>query len=56
MPPPDADLYETASGPAKALADHHQAEQPLKLFAGWFCPFGLLDMPSPINAEVAETS
>ncbi|RHZ53689.1 hypothetical protein CDV55_104909, partial [Aspergillus turcosus] len=26
-------------GPAKALVDRHQAAQPLKLYAGWFCPF-----------------
>ena len=39
MPPPDADLYPSASGPAKALVDAHSDEQALKLYAGWFCPF-----------------
>ncbi|PKX88223.1 glutathione S-transferase family protein, partial [Aspergillus novofumigatus IBT 16806] len=33
---PDAELYPEASGPAKALVDRHQAEQPLKLYAGGF--------------------
>ncbi|PWY78460.1 glutathione S-transferase [Aspergillus sclerotioniger CBS 115572] len=36
---PDADIYPEATGPAKALVERHQAEQPLKLYAGWFCPF-----------------
>ncbi|CDM35536.1 hypothetical protein DTO013E5_7989 [Penicillium roqueforti] len=36
---PDSNLYPEASGPAKALVDKHRAEQPLKLYAGWFCPF-----------------
>ncbi|GFF42872.1 ketosamine-3-kinase [Aspergillus udagawae] len=36
---PDAELHPEASGPAKALVDKHQAEQPLKLYAGWFCPY-----------------
>ncbi|PGG99285.1 hypothetical protein AJ79_08591 [Helicocarpus griseus UAMH5409] len=27
-----------ATGRAKALVDKHSAEQPLKLYAGWFCP------------------
>lgn len=39
MPPPDADLYPTASGPAKAIVGAHSAEQGLKLYSGWFCPF-----------------
>ncbi|KAG6995690.1 hypothetical protein G7Y79_00043g079740 [Physcia stellaris] len=39
MPPPDADLYPTASGPAKVIVDAHSAEQSLKLYSGWFCPF-----------------
>lgn len=39
MPPPDADLHPEATGPAKALVEKHSAEQPLKLYAGWFCPF-----------------
>ncbi|KAJ5984332.1 hypothetical protein N7481_006431 [Penicillium waksmanii] len=36
---PDSDIYPEASGPAKVLVDKHRAEQPLKLYAGWFCPF-----------------
>ncbi|PYH42628.1 uncharacterized protein BP01DRAFT_131805 [Aspergillus saccharolyticus JOP 1030-1] len=39
MPVPDADIHPEATGPAKALVAHHQAEQPLKFYAGWFCPF-----------------
>ena len=39
MPPPDADIYATASGPAKAVVDAHSTEQSLKLYSGWFCPF-----------------
>lgn len=39
MPPPDADLHPVATGPAKKVVDDHQAEQELKLYAGWFCPF-----------------
>ncbi|KAH9905818.1 thioredoxin-like protein [Xylariomycetidae sp. FL2044] len=39
MPPPDADLHPVATGLAKKTVDEHSAEQPLKLFAGWFCPF-----------------
>ncbi|KAH8704200.1 glutathione S-transferase [Talaromyces proteolyticus] len=39
---PDADLYPTATGPAKDLVDQHQTEQSVKLYAGWFCPFGML--------------
>ncbi|KAI0127333.1 glutathione-S-transferase theta, GST [Xylariales sp. AK1849] len=39
MPPPDADLHPVATGAAKETVDKHQAEQPLKLYAGWFCPF-----------------
>ncbi|KAJ5092735.1 hypothetical protein N7456_008596 [Penicillium angulare] len=33
---PDADLFPEASGSAKSLVDQHRAEQPLKLYAGWF--------------------
>ncbi|CAK4023125.1 glutathione transferase omega-1 [Lecanosticta acicola] len=36
---PDADLHPVATGPAKAIVDAHQADQPLKLYSGWFCPF-----------------
>ncbi|RAH78480.1 glutathione S-transferase [Aspergillus japonicus CBS 114.51] len=39
MPVPDADIHPEATGPAKALVASHQAEQPLKFYAGWFCPF-----------------
>ena len=39
MPPPDAQLHPTATGPAKALVDAHSDPQPLKLYSGWFCPF-----------------
>ena len=35
----DTNLYPRASGNAAALVDAHSAEQPLKLYAGWFCPF-----------------
>ncbi|TGJ88331.1 hypothetical protein E0Z10_g421 [Xylaria hypoxylon] len=39
MPLPDADLHPVATGLAKQTVDNHSAEQQLKLFAGWFCPF-----------------
>ncbi|KAI2638512.1 putative glutathione S-transferase [Xylaria nigripes] len=39
MPIPDADLHPVATGPAKQTVDNHSAEQQLKLFAGWYCPF-----------------
>ncbi|KAI1464905.1 putative glutathione-S-transferase theta, GST [Daldinia caldariorum] len=39
MSHPDADLHPVATGLAKKTVDEHSAEQPLKLFAGWFCPF-----------------
>ncbi|PLB45427.1 putative glutathione S-transferase [Aspergillus steynii IBT 23096] len=45
---PDAAVYPEATGPAKALVDQHQAEQPLKLYAGWFCP-SLLTHPIPVQ-------
>lgn len=35
---PDSDIYPEATGPAKVLVDKHSAKQPLKLYAGWFCP------------------
>ncbi|KAL2041601.1 hypothetical protein N7G274_005385 [Stereocaulon virgatum] len=41
MPHPDADLYPEANGLAKTLIDKHCESQPLKLYAGWFCPFDL---------------
>ncbi|MCJ1295034.1 hypothetical protein MMC34_006595 [Xylographa carneopallida] len=39
MPPPDADLYPTATGLAKATVDKHSSKESLVLYAGWFCPF-----------------
>jgi hypothetical protein len=36
---PDANLHPIATGPARALVDQHAAEQPLRLYAGWFCPY-----------------
>ncbi|KAI1100894.1 putative glutathione-S-transferase theta, GST [Jackrogersella minutella] len=39
MSHPDADLHPVATGLAKTTVDEHASEQPLKLFAGWFCPF-----------------
>ncbi|KAI1328139.1 putative glutathione S-transferase [Xylariaceae sp. FL0255] len=36
---PDADVYPAATGAAKPTVDAHSAEQPLKLYSGWFCPF-----------------
>ena len=39
MAPPDADLYPHASGLAADLVSAHTSPQPLKLYAGWFCPF-----------------
>ena len=35
----DTNLYPHASGAAASLVEAHKAEQPLKLYAGWFCPF-----------------
>ncbi|KAI0121891.1 putative glutathione-S-transferase theta, GST [Daldinia grandis] len=39
MSHPDANLHPVATGLAKKTVDEHSADQPLKLFAGWFCPF-----------------
>ncbi|KAK5132952.1 hypothetical protein LTR08_008315 [Meristemomyces frigidus] len=36
---PDSNLFPHATGSAKPIVDSHQAEQPLKLYSGWFCPF-----------------
>ncbi|KAF2827638.1 glutathione transferase omega-1 [Ophiobolus disseminans] len=36
---PDADLHPEATGPAAHIVKAHQAEHPLKLYSGWFCPF-----------------
>jgi glutathione S-transferase len=35
----DADIYPHATGAAASQAAAHAAEHPLKLYAGWFCPF-----------------
>lgn len=35
----DTNLYPHATGAAASLVAAHSAEQPLKLYAGWFCPF-----------------
>lgn len=32
---PDSNLHPVATGPAKAIVDAHQDEQPLKLYSGW---------------------
>ncbi|KAI5917631.1 putative glutathione-S-transferase theta, GST [Camillea tinctor] len=39
MSSPDTTLHPVATGLAKKTVDEHSADQPLKLFAGWFCPF-----------------
>ncbi|KAF1984110.1 glutathione transferase omega-1 [Aulographum hederae CBS 113979] len=39
MPPPDANLHPSATGLAAKTVEEHSAEQDLKLYAGWFCPF-----------------
>lgn len=36
---PDSNLFPHATGQAHSIVDAHQAEQPLKLYSGWFCPF-----------------
>ncbi|KAH9880118.1 hypothetical protein J1614_002144 [Plenodomus biglobosus] len=36
---PDADIYPEATGLAAPTVKAHSAEQPLKLYSGWFCPF-----------------
>lgn len=36
---PDADLHPEATGPAAHIVQAHAAENPLKLYSGWFCPF-----------------
>jgi glutathione S-transferase len=35
----DKELYPKASGAAASLVAAHSEPQPLKLYAGWFCPF-----------------
>ncbi|KAK6356863.1 hypothetical protein TWF718_001203 [Orbilia javanica] len=39
MPIPDAEIYPEATGPAATFVARHSAEEPLKIYAGWFCPF-----------------
>ena len=42
MPGPnevDRKIYAHATGSALATAEHHADAKPLKLYAGWFCPF-----------------
>lgn len=39
MAPPDADLHPHATGLAAETVKKHSADQPLKLYSGWFCPF-----------------
>ncbi|KAK6534107.1 hypothetical protein TWF281_005445 [Arthrobotrys megalospora] len=39
MPIPDAEIYPEATGPAAKYFAKHTAEEPLKIYAGWFCPF-----------------
>ncbi|KAK6333686.1 hypothetical protein TWF730_003870 [Orbilia blumenaviensis] len=39
MPIPDAEIYPEATGRAAKYFAQHTAEQPLKIYAGWFCPF-----------------
>ena len=36
---PDADLHPEATGLAAQTVKAHSAENPLKLYSGWFCPF-----------------
>ncbi|OCL03326.1 putative glutathione-S-transferase theta, GST [Glonium stellatum] len=36
---PDSNLYPEATGLASPTVKAHAAEHPLKLYAGWFCPF-----------------
>jgi len=35
----DTELYPRASGAASSLVAAHSSPQPLKFYAGWFCPF-----------------
>jgi glutathione S-transferase len=36
---PDRNLHPVATGPAANIVAAHEKEEPLKLYAGWFCPF-----------------
>lgn len=35
----DRTIHSHATGPAASLVAAHQTDKPLKLYAGWFCPF-----------------
>ncbi|KAF3212589.1 hypothetical protein TWF679_005778 [Orbilia oligospora] len=39
MPVPDVDIYPEATGQAAKYFAEHSTEEPLKLYAGWFCPY-----------------
>lgn len=39
MAPPDAEHFPHATGLAEKTVKEHLAEQGLKFYAGWFCPF-----------------
>jgi len=36
---PDSNVHPSATGPALAIVNAHQARAPLILYSGWFCPF-----------------
>ncbi|KAF7868376.1 hypothetical protein EAF04_004908 [Stromatinia cepivora] len=36
---PDADVFPHATGFAAQMVKEHSKEEPVKLYAGWFCPF-----------------
>ncbi|CAD6443290.1 72263b39-ed2d-43eb-bd95-11719d9b3db2 [Sclerotinia trifoliorum] len=36
---PDADVFPHATGFAAQMVGEHSREEPVKLYAGWFCPF-----------------
>ncbi|TGO63678.1 hypothetical protein BCON_0011g00180 [Botryotinia convoluta] len=36
---PDANLFPHATGAAAEMVKQHSKEEPVKLYAGWFCPF-----------------
>lgn len=36
---PDSNIHPVATGLAKTTVDKHSEEQPMKLYAGWFCPY-----------------
>lgn len=41
---PDADLFPSATSLAGNLVKRHEKEEPLKLYAGWFCRQNLLSV------------